>query len=60
MIMGGVLSVIFGLELFAQPGVSLGTLMNLSGVFALVTGIFLLLVGFKLRKGDKWLEEQAA
>lgn len=60
MILGGALSVVFGLILFAQPDLSLGTLMSLAGIFALIAGIFLLFVGFKLRKGDKWLGEQAA
>ena len=59
MILGGALSVVFGLILFAQPGLSLSTLMMLSGVFALVAGGVLLAVGLKLRKGDKWLEEKA-
>lgn len=60
MILGGALSVIFGLILFAQPGLSLGTLTVLIGIFALVAGIALLVIGFKLRKGDKWIEEQTA
>ena len=60
MILGGALSVVFGLVLFAQPDLSLGTLMTLTGIFALIAGGFLLFVGFKLRKGDKWLEERAA
>lgn len=60
MILGGVLSVIFGLVLFAQPGISLSTLMMLTGIFALVVGIVLLVIGFKLRKGDKWIKKQTA
>ena len=59
MILGGALSVVFGLILFAQPGLSLNTLMMLTGIFALVAGAFLLFVGFKLRKGDKFLEARA-
>ena len=59
-ILGGALSVVFGLILFAQPGLSLSTLMMLTGVFALVAGIVLLVAGFKVRKGDKWLEKEAA
>ena len=59
MILGGALSVVFGLVLFAQPGLSLGTLLTFTGVFALVGGILLVLAGFKVRKGDKWLKEHA-
>lgn len=60
MILGGVLSIIFGLFLFAQPGLSLSTLLIFVGVFSLIGGIVLVAVGFKLRKGDKWLEDKAA
>ncbi len=58
MILGGVLSVLFGLYLFSQPGLTITTLITLAGVFALVGGIFLLFVGFKFRKGDKWLDNK--
>ncbi len=59
MILGGALSILFGLILFAQPGLSLGTLLMLAGIFSLIGGIVLVAVGFKLRKGDKWLEGKA-
>ena len=60
MIFGGALSVVFGLILFAQPGLSLNLLLIFTGIFALIAGILLLVVGLKLRKGDKWLEEKAS
>ena len=60
MILGGALSIIFGLFLFAQPGLSLSTLMMFMGIFAMIAGIALLVIGFKLRKGDKWLKDKTA
>lgn len=60
MILGGALSIVFGLILFAQPGLSLSSLIMLTGIFALVAGIALLVIGFKLRKGDQWLQDKVA
>jgi uncharacterized membrane protein HdeD (DUF308 family) len=60
MILGGALSMIFGLYLFSQPGLSLSTLLITAAIFSLIAGVFLLFAGFKLRKGDKWLDDKAA
>lgn len=56
LILGGALSVIFGLVLFAMPDLSLATLLMITAFFALLAGILVLMAALKLRKGDKWLE----
>ena len=57
LMLGGVLSVLFGIILFAMPGLSLATFLMTTAFFALIAGIMLLMAGFKLRKGDKLLKE---
>lgn len=60
LILGGVLSVLFGIILFAMPGLSLATFLMTAAFFALIAGIMLVMGGFKLRKGEKWLEGKTA
>ncbi len=50
MILGGLLSVIFAVLLLANPLVSAMTLVWLIGVFALVGGIVLIIISFRIRK----------
>ncbi len=49
MIFGGVLSVIFALLLLANPVVSAMTIVWLVGLFALVGGIALIIISFRMR-----------
>jgi len=53
MILGGVLSAIFGILLMINPLVSAMTLVWLIGVFALAGGIILIVVSFRIRKLSK-------
>src|SRR5690606_16066227 len=57
LIAGGVLSVVFGLIIFAQPALGIGFSMFMVGFAALFVGIALLVIGFKLRKGQTWLTD---
>jgi uncharacterized membrane protein HdeD (DUF308 family) len=52
MILGGVLSVLFGVVLGAMPGAGLVTLLWLVGVYALILGLALVVLGF-LDRGQR-------
>ena len=49
MIATGVLSIIFGLILVAQPGIGLVTLLYVIGIYAIIDGILLIMLSFRLR-----------
>lgn len=49
MILGGVLSALFGILLMANPLVSAMTLVWIMGLFALIGGIILIVIAFKIR-----------
>jgi uncharacterized membrane protein HdeD (DUF308 family) len=49
LILGGVLSVIFGIILAVLPGVGLLTLVWLIGIYAIVFGIALIVLAFRVR-----------
>ena len=49
MVLSGVLSVLFGLILAVLPGVGLLSLVWLVGIYALVFGIVLIVLGFRVR-----------
>ena len=60
LIAGGILSVVFGLIIFAQPALGIGFSMFILGFAALLVGIALLVIGFKLRKGQDWVKDKKA
>lgn len=47
--LAGVCSILVGFLIFAQPELGVATLVSLVGVFALLTGVFLCVLGFRLR-----------
>lgn len=49
MILSGVLSVVFGVVLAALPGVGLLSLVWLVGIYALIFGVALIVLGFRVR-----------
>jgi uncharacterized membrane protein HdeD (DUF308 family) len=51
--LGGILSVVFGCFLIASPGVGALAVAMWIGVYALVLGIFWLILSFRLRRWDK-------
>lgn len=54
--MGGVLSVLFGLVLWAWPGMSLHVLILVFGIFAIAAGVFLILSGVRTEDSrGRWL-----
>lgn len=49
LIAAGALSVLFGLFLFARPGAGAVALLTVIGVFAMIFGVILIALGFKLK-----------
>jgi uncharacterized membrane protein HdeD (DUF308 family) len=49
-ILNGVISILFGIVLFVLPGAGALALVTVIGVFAIVIGVLLLVVAFRLRK----------
>jgi uncharacterized membrane protein HdeD (DUF308 family) len=60
LILSGVLSVIFGILVFAQPGIGIATLMWIMAAFAIIVGALLIVLSLKLRKAGNQLGEKAA
>jgi uncharacterized membrane protein HdeD (DUF308 family) len=59
-IASGIVAILFGLIVFAIPGVGIATLMWVIAGFSTLTGLLLILLSFKLRKTGKLLIEKAA
>ncbi|MEL4308018.1 HdeD family acid-resistance protein [Joostella sp. CR20] len=57
-IFGGALAVIFGFIIFASPLIGISYLMWIIAFAALFGGIVMIIIAFKLRKGDKWIENK--
>jgi uncharacterized membrane protein HdeD (DUF308 family) len=55
-ILGGLVSVVFGVVLFARPGVGAITLALLFGLFNLISGTWMIVRGFELRRTRKALQ----
>jgi uncharacterized membrane protein HdeD (DUF308 family) len=58
LILSGALSALFGIIVFAQPGIGIATLMWLIAFFALVIGIVLIVLSLKLRKAGNQIGEK--
>jgi uncharacterized membrane protein HdeD (DUF308 family) len=54
-ILGGLVSILFGVLLFARPGVGAVTLALLFGLFALIYGVSQITTGIELRRTGKTL-----
>jgi uncharacterized membrane protein HdeD (DUF308 family) len=52
LILGGILSVIFGLLLAVLPGVGILSLIWLIGIYAIVFGVLMLIAAFRVRGRD--------
>ena len=55
LILGGLVSVLFGILLMTQPGAGALALLWLIATYAVIFGIFLVIFGFKVRSFGKWL-----
>jgi uncharacterized membrane protein HdeD (DUF308 family) len=53
LILGGLLSVVFGVLLMAQPGAGALALIWLIGTYAVTFGVLLVILSFKTRSFDK-------
>jgi uncharacterized membrane protein HdeD (DUF308 family) len=60
LILSGVLSLIFGILVFSQPGIGIATLMWIMAAFAILLGVLFILLSLKLRKAGNQLGEKAA
>ena len=49
LVLGGVISLLFGIFLFAQPGKGALAILWMIGVFAIVAGVVLITIGFRLK-----------
>ena len=58
LILSGILSVLFGVIVFAQPGIGIATLMIIIAIFAILIGILLIVLSLKLRKSGKLIGEK--
>lgn len=59
LILGGALTILFGLLIIAQPGIAVASLMYMVGIFAVLLGGVLIALGFKVRKVGKRIKEKA-
>ena len=58
-ILGGLITVAFGVVLCARPGLGAVTLALLFGLFSLIAGIWMLVQGIELRRAGKTLDPAA-
>lgn len=58
--LAGVASIFFGVVLFLFPGAGALTLVWLIGSFAIVSGVFLVILGWRLRRIDELAKRDAA
>ncbi|MCA6074704.1 HdeD family acid-resistance protein [Fulvivirga sedimenti] len=58
LIAGGAVSVILGIVLLARPDMAIAGLIGLLAFFAIVMGILMIVISFKIRKGSKWIENK--
>jgi uncharacterized membrane protein HdeD (DUF308 family) len=59
LILSGVLSVLFGVLVFAQPGVGVTTVLWMAAIFSVLIGILLIFLGFKLKNAGGRLKDAA-
>jgi uncharacterized membrane protein HdeD (DUF308 family) len=59
-LLGGLVSVAFGVVLFARPGLGAVTLALLFGLFNLIYGVWQFVLGIELRQTDKSLRAVGA
>jgi uncharacterized membrane protein HdeD (DUF308 family) len=60
LVIGGLVSVVFGVVLFAYPGMGAVSLALLFGLFNLIAGSWMLVRGIELRRSDATLRSVAA
>jgi uncharacterized membrane protein HdeD (DUF308 family) len=56
----GVLSVLFGVIVLARPGIATIAVLWTIGIFLLVSGVLLILLGMRMRRAGKAVEAAAA
>jgi uncharacterized membrane protein HdeD (DUF308 family) len=60
LILSGVLAILFGFLVFAQPGIGLTTVLWMIAIFSLLIGVLLVFLSLKLRNSGKKIQEASA
>lgn len=56
--LSGVLSIVFGVIIIAQPGIGVATFIYMIAIFAILIGLLLILLGFKVKKTGTAIREK--
>jgi len=56
--LSGVLSILFGVIIIAQPGIGVTTFIYMIAIFAILIGLLLILLGFKVKKTGHVIREK--
>lgn len=59
LILSGVLSILFGIIVFTQPGVGVTTVLWMAGIFAILIGVLLAVLSFRLKAAGARIRERA-
>jgi uncharacterized membrane protein HdeD (DUF308 family) len=58
LVLSGILSILFGIIIFAQPMTGIATLMWIAGTFAVLVGILMIFLSLKLRRSGDLIERR--
>lgn len=58
LVLSGILSILFGIIIFAQPMTGIATLMWIAGTFAILVGILMIFLSLKLRRSGDLIERR--
>lgn len=58
LVLSGIMSILFGIIIFAQPMTGIATLMWIAGTFAVLVGILMIFLSLKLRRSGDLIERR--
>lgn len=58
LVLSGIISIIFGIIIYAQPIAGIATLMWIAGTFAILVGILMIFLSLKLRRSGDLIERR--
>jgi uncharacterized membrane protein HdeD (DUF308 family) len=58
LVLSGIMSILFGIIIFAQPMTGIATLMWIAGTFAILVGILMIFLSLKLRRSGDLIERR--
>ncbi len=59
LILSGILSILFGVLVFAQPGIGVTTMLWMAAIFSVLIGLLLVFLSFKLKNAGRRLKDAA-